>query len=393
MPAEWTRHQACLILFPHNPRTYRLDQARKQVLNVAQAIASEGQETVYLLVKNEHDLATFREKYPSTDSNEEGPFQNVHWKICPSNDTWVRDTGPTCCYYFPTETTTKDQEGEIKGQDEHQKVLVGLDWDFNAYGGPELGCYWPYDLDQKVASTVCQDILKIPSYSIPLVLEGGSIHTDGDGTLLVTKECLLNPNRNPHLSQEVIEGVLKQSLGVEVVIWLPDGLDADDDTNGHVDNFCCFTEPGHVVLAWTDDEINDLPNYQRCRTALQVLESTRDAKGRCIQVHKLPLPSPPLRYSEDEVKDLNDGLDDLDQDMFGRKADQKMAASYVNFHTANKAVVVPQFGVPSDGEAIAVLQERFPNRKVIGVSSREILLGGGNIHCITQQIPIDPSRP
>ena len=148
MPAEWALHQACLILFPHNPRTYRLEQARQQVLQVAQAIAREGRETVYLLVQNDEDIATFCEKYSFSDSNEEESYQNIHWRLCPSNDTWVRDTGPTCCYYYePQKTTTtrtrEEGEKEAEEQNEKKKVLVGLDWDFNAYGGPELGCYWP----------------------------------------------------------------------------------------------------------------------------------------------------------------------------------------------------------------------------------------------------------
>lgn len=121
---------------------------------------------------------------------------------------------------------------------------------------------------------------------------GGSIHTDGEGTLLVTEECLLNANRNPHLSRWRIEELLKRSLGVIKIVWLPHGLDADEDTNGHVDNFCCFLKPGHVILAWTDDEMNDLENFSRCREAESLLVSSMDAKGRTLQVHKLQLPPP-----------------------------------------------------------------------------------------------------
>lgn len=334
------------------------------MLNVAKAIASQGDETVYLLVKDEITIQTHFQGWDES---------RIRLHVCPSDDTWVRDTGPTCCLW--------NQENEEK--------LVGIDWDFNAYGGPEEGCYWPCDLDRKVASRVCQEIFQIPHFSIPIVLEGGSIHTDGEGTLLVTEECLLNPNRNPSMTRGVMEGVLKKSLGVQIVIWLPEGLDADEDTNGHVDNFCCFTEPGHVVLAWTDDEQNDVENYQRCRTALKVLLSTNDAKGRSLQVHKLPLPSPPLRYSKKEAESFQGP----DPQIVTRQEDEKMAASYVNFYIANQAVVVPQFDVPStDRQAIATLQERFPTRRVVGVPSREILIGGGNIHCITQQIPVDPLR-
>ena len=220
MPAEWEPHRACLILYPHNPQTFRLDQAQKAFLQVATTIATVGNEDVYLLTKTKDEAEHLRQICHAN--------HRIHVGICESDDTWVRDTGPTCCF---------------KGDD-----VIGLDWDFNCYGGPIEGCFWPCDLDQKIAQRICsKDILNIPCYKVPIILEGGSIHTDGEGTLLVTKECLLNPNRNPHLSQDEIENVLKMSLGVTKIIWLPHGLHADEDTNGHVDNFCCFTKPGHVV--------------------------------------------------------------------------------------------------------------------------------------------------
>jgi agmatine deiminase len=270
MPAEWERHRACLILYPHNPKTYRLELAQKEVLQVAQAIATQGEEPVFLLAKDEAQAKEVRQVVKNND--------RIHVHICPSNDTWVRDTGPTCCWRDDSKTT---------------KELIGLDWDFNAYGGPEEGCYWPCDLDTKIATRICsKEILNIPCCGVPIILEGGSIHTDGEGTLLVTKECLLHPNRNPHLSQDEIESILKKTLGVITVLWLPHGLDADEDTNGHVDNFCCFAKPGHVVLAWTDDREGDPENYLRCREADSLLSSTADAKGRSIQVHKLHLPPP-----------------------------------------------------------------------------------------------------
>jgi agmatine deiminase len=359
MPAEWGPHQACLILFPHNPQTFRLGPVRKEVLNVARAIAEQGDETVILLIKDED---TIKENFK--DWNE----KNIQLAVCPSDDTWVRDTGPTCCYL------TKEN-GETS--------IVGMDWGFNAWGGPEGGTYWPCDRDQKVASEVCRNILKIPFISIPMIMEGGSFHTDGEGTLLVTKECLLNPNRNPHLTQDEITGALQQCLGVKVVIWLPDGLDADEDTNGHVDNLCCFAAPGHVVLAWTDDEDNEAENYRRCRGALQVLSNIKDAQGRDLQIHKMPIPSPPLSYTEEDAYSLRGP----DPAVVAREPGEKMAGSYVNWYISNKAVIVPQFGVPTDTEAIKILQALFPSRTVVGVTSREILLGGGNIHCITQQIP------
>jgi agmatine deiminase len=292
MPAEWAPHRACLILYPHNPQTFRLGNyraqgeaqlrngnAQAQVLQVAHAICHQGHETVYLLATNDAQAQELRQTSIVLASEDK-----IQVYVCPSNDTWVRDTGPTCCWSTTATTTTTDTA---------TTQLIGLDWEFNAYGGPEEGCYWPCDLDQQVARRVCHDLLQnIPCYKVPLILEGGSIHTDGEGTLLVTKECLLHPNRNPTRSQDDIDLILKHTLGVETVLWLPLGLDADDDTNGHVDNFCCFVKPGHVVLAWTDDQVHDMGNYQRCRQAESFLLSCQDAKGRSLQVHKLQLPPP-----------------------------------------------------------------------------------------------------
>lgn len=453
MPAEWEEHSACLILFPHNPDTFRVEKASKQILDLALSIATVGQEAVYFLCKNskssEDVLARLRILLLERGVDLSGSMP-ICTAICPSNDTWVRDTGPT----FVFRRTTEDQQ--------QQNELIGLDWDFNAYGGPEEGCYWPCTDDRKIARLVCsettlaQSVIDLgrnardscdvkstasiaeslsisESLSIPVILEGGSFHTDGEGTLLTTSECLLNPNRNPHLTKEAIEAVLKDSLGVSRVLWLPHGLDADDDTNGHVDNFCCFVRPGHVVLAWTDhddydDDDNDnddgtlkINNYSRCREAYEYLQSVRDARGRKVEITKLYLPSPSLRYTEEEALSLGNKENDEEQEdqssnkedddddesnVFLRYPEERMAASYVNFYIANKAILVPQFAdaaaaardsgdvdrdtnalAETDRMALETLRPLFPDRTVVGIPSREILLGGGNIHCQTQQVP------
>ncbi|CAJ1969596.1 unnamed protein product [Cylindrotheca closterium] len=360
MPGEWSHHDACLILYPHNPKTFRLVRVQEEVINVTRAISKDGEEPVFLLCYNDEQASELKEQI-----GEEG----IRIHTCPSDDTWARDTCPTLVWNSDT------------------KQIEGLDWDFNAYGGPVEGCYWPCDKDQQIAKKVCQDILNVKCHAISIVLEGGSIHTDGEGTLLATEECLLNPNRNPQLPKVTIETTLKGCLGVSKVIWLPHGLDADEDTNGHVDNFCCFVKPGHVLLAWTDDNVNDAENYKRCRVAETVLSSTTDAKYRKLVVHKLGLP-PPLYYTKEEAISLSNES----AEAVGRVEGEKMAASYVNFYIANKAIILPQFGVPSDSIACDTIQALFPNRKVVGVGSREILLGGGNIHCITQQVPAPCSR-
>jgi agmatine deiminase len=175
-----------------------------------------------------------------------------------NNDAWVRDTGPTFVI---------NDKGEVRG----------VDWDFNAWGGFDGGLYAPWNLDEQVATKI-MEIERCPRYETEgFVLEGGSIHVDGEGTLITTEECLLNRNRNAHLSREQIESVLRDQLSVEKIIWLPDGL-YNDETDGHVDNFCCFVQPGEVLLAWTDDPKD--PNFARCQAAMSVLENARDAKDR-----------------------------------------------------------------------------------------------------------------
>lgn len=183
------------------------------------------------------------------------------------------------------------------------------------------------------------------------------------------------------MSKEAIETELKTRLGVEKVIWLPRGLVADEDTNGHVDNFCCFAAPGHVLLAWSDDENDE--QYSRSKEALHILENCLDARGRRFTITKLPCPREPLHYTEEECSGMT-----LWGHHTSRQPGQRLAASYVNFYIANGGVIVPGFGVPeADEAAAAVLRGVFPQHRVVQVQTREILLGGGNIHCITQQQP------
>ena len=187
-----------------------------------------------------------------------------------SDDAWVRDTGPTFVI---------DNRGEVRG----------VNWDFNAWGGFDGGLYAPWNRDAQVGGKILE-IERAPRYRTEgFVLEGGSIHVDGEGTLITTEECLLNRNRNPHLDRAAIEAVLSANLAVDKIIWLPDGL-FNDETDGHVDNFCCYVRPGEVLLAWTDDPQD--PNYSRCHAAMDVLQSSTDARGRSFTVHKMPIPGP-----------------------------------------------------------------------------------------------------
>ena len=284
-PAEWEPHRACLLLYPHNACTFRVERARAAFTEVARAIADEGKEDVVLFVHDQDQLPAL---------NEQVSHSRIRFLHCPSNDTWARDTGATFVFVK-------------KGSD---KTLVGLDWGFNAYGL----LYEPYDLDQGIPKTMCAELSQhgyietanktngddVPNTlttvsiteKVPLVLEGGSIHSDGEGTLLTTAECLVHTSRNPSKSLEEIVAMVQQYTGCTKTIVLPDGLDGDQDTNGHVDNLACFIKPGHVLLSWTDNDRDDGENYQICRRAEKVLLDARDAQGRELTVHKLYLPKP-----------------------------------------------------------------------------------------------------
>jgi len=261
-----------------------------------------------------------------------------------------------------------DNRGEVRG----------VNWDFNAWGGFDGGLYAPWNRDAQVGGKILE-IERAPRYRTEgFVLEGGSIHVDGEGTLITTEECLLNRNRNPHLDRAAIEAVLSANLAVDKIIWLPDGL-FNDETDGHVDNFCCYVRPGEVLLAWTDDPQD--PNYSRCHAAMGVLQSSTDARGRSFTVHKMPIPGP-LYATEAECA----GVDPMDGSQ-ERNPSVRLAGSYVNFLIVNGGIIAPSFDDPLDNQAREILQNLFPQHEVVMVPGRELLLGGGNIHCLTQQQP------
>lgn len=349
MPAEWAPHSQTWMVWPQRPDNWRLGGKPAQLAFSAVAKAIAKFEPVTVCVS--------AEQYENARARLD--HANIRLVEISTDDAWVRDTGPT----FVT-----NGQGEVRG----------VDWTFNAWGGFDGGLYSPWNRDDQVASKILE-IERSKRYRTEgFVLEGGSIHVDGEGTLITTEECLLNRNRNPHLSREEIEAVLSQHLAVDKVIWLPDGL-FNDETDGHVDNFCCYVRPGEVLLAWTDDESN--PNYVRCQAAMRVLQATKDAKGRELIVHKMPIPGP-LHATEEECAGV-----DLVAGSQERSPEVRLAGSYVNFLIVNGGIIAPRFDDPMDAEAEAILSRVFPEHRVVMVPGREILLGGGNIHCITQQQP------
>ncbi|KAL5815721.1 hypothetical protein ACOSQ4_026362 [Xanthoceras sorbifolium] len=358
MPAEWEPHSQCWIGWPERPDNWRDNavHAQRVFAKVATAISKFEPVTVCASVA-QWDNA--RSQLPD----------NIRVIEMSMNDSWFRDSGPTI---IVSNNTSSSGISVPK--------VAGIDWTFNSWGGVDDGCYQDWSLDLLVARKIL-GIERLPRFSHSMILEGGSIHVDGEGTCLTTEECLLNKNRNPHLTKEQIEDELKAYLGVTKVIWLPRGLYGDDDTNGHIDNMCCFVKPGVVLLSWTDDETD--PQYERAAEAFSVLSNATDAAGQKFEIIKLHVPGP-LYMTDEEAAGVNQ-----DGEAKPRLPGTRLAASYVNFYIANGGIITPQFGDQKwDDEAVRILSQAFPNHEVVRVEgAREIVLGGGNIHCITQQQP------
>ena len=347
MPAEYERHSGCWMLWPERPDNWRdgAKPAQAAFAAVAAAIA-QGE--------------------PVTVGVSAAQFQNARARLHPdirlielsSNDAWIRDSGPTFVI---------DAKGRRRG----------IDWTFNAWGGLQGGLYFPWDRDDDVAHKVLE-IEGADRYRTSFVLEGGAIHVDGQGTCLTTEECLLNPNRNGEASRAEIEALLQRYLAVTTVIWLGKGVYLDE-TGGHIDELACFIAPGQVALTWTEDRKD--PQYEISCDAYERLRRARDARGRQLIVHKIHQPGP-LYMTADEAAGI-----DVRAGSRPRRAGDRLPASYINFYIANKCVVMPLYDKRWDAAAMRTLKRLFPSRKIIGVPTREVLLGGGNIHCITQQVP------
>ncbi len=369
MPGEYEPHRGCVMIWPVRPGSwpYGAHEAQQKFAEVARVIAES--ETVWMLVppgqsrKVRKEIC--REGTEASASEQAVPgLERIHLLEIETDDAWARDVGPTCVV---------NDAGEVRG----------IDWQFNAWGGAADGLYAHWEKDNQAAEEICA-ALGIGCYDAQhFVLEGGSIHADGEGTVLVTEACLLSAGRNPQMTKGQIEETLKQYLGAEKVIWLPRGI-WQDETNEHVDNICTFIRPGEVVLAWTDDRED--PQWKLSHASLQVLERETDAKGRKILVHKLPIPQTPVCITEEELAGF---VFEEGEDI--REAGERLAASYVNFYLSNEAVLVPQFSDAKDGEAVQILDRLFPDRKIVPIDARPIIVGGGNIHCITQQIPLGRS--
>jgi agmatine deiminase len=351
MPAEWAPHAGCWMIWPERPDNWRLGAKPAQGAFAAVAGAIARFEPVTMLA-SAGQYANARATLPA----------NVRVMEISSNDAWARDAGASF----------------LLGP---ESALRGVDWQFNAWGGLGGGLYFPWDLDDQIAAKMLE-AERASRYRAPIVLEGGAIHVDGEGTVLTTEACLLDPNRNPHATRETMEAVLCDYLGAKKVIWLGRGV-PEDETGGHIDNLACFIRPGVVLLSWCDDPAD--AHYAVSRDAEKRLLAAQDAAGRQIMIERIPMPAV-MAYTAEEVA----GLDRVDSRTL-RKPGARLAGSYVNFYIANGAIIAPCFGTPTDEPARAVLAELFPEREIVMVPGREVLLGGGNIHCITQQQPATTS--
>ena len=329
MPAEWEPHERTLIQWPVRESLVHPENEGEVCAGYAAAARAVSEFEPVTVVASEE---TARQAARLCGSR-------AKIFIASHSDAWVRDSGPT---------VVKTEDGE----------RLGVRWRFNAWGGK----YAPSEPDHEAARAVLEH-LGIPRADAPIVLEGGSIHTDGQGTLMTTEQCLLNPNRNPELGRAEIEETLREYLGVNRLIWLKSGL-AGDETDGHVDNVACFARPGTVLLQTCRDPADE--NYRVTRENLAVLRSALDAQDRVPEV--IELPQPPARF-------------------YGGA---RLTLSYLNFYLVNGGLILPVFGgdaAETDQTAAKILQKVFPGRKIRTVDGIPLVREGGNVHCITQQIP------
>jgi agmatine deiminase len=320
MPAEWAPHERTIVCWPAREAMWqeRFADAKAEHAAVVDAIAAF--EPVTLAVD------------PSQEAEARAAVRgDVDVIAIPLDDSWARDSGPI----FVTGDGRR----------------AGVHFSFNAWGEK----FRPYDHDAAFGARVLDHLGVQRVDASDLILEGGSIAVDGEGTLITTEQCLLHPSRNPRLSREQIEARLRETLGVERVVWLGLGLVEDDDTDGHVDNICAWIEPGRVLLQTVADEAD--PNYENCR------ENVRRLADAGIEVVEL------------------DVLPRLDGD------GPPTVVPYVNYYVANGALIVPVTGAETDADALALLERLYPGREAVPVSGTTLALGGGGVHCITQQVP------
>lgn len=348
MPGEFEPHEASWIIWPERTDTWRDGgkPAQKVLVDVVTKMCKyEKVNCVVSAAQFENARARLPEEVRVIEMS--------------TDDSWAQDKGPS--YVI-------NDKGEVRG----------VHWGFNSYGGLEEGLYFPWALDAQWAQKVLE-VDNIDRYDAThFVMEAGSTQVDGEGTLIISEQCNLNPNRNPKMSKEEIEETFKQYMNLEKVIWLKRGM-AFDETDGHVDDVCFFVKPGVIAISWVDDPNH--PQYEVLKESYDILCNETDAKGRKFEIHKIHIPEV-LNITKEE----NDGID-ISQTAAPRDAGMPLAVTYINAYLVNGAVFVPQFNDPMDKPALEKMQELFPDRDIVPIYTREWSLGGGNVHCMTLQQP------
>ncbi len=348
LPAETKRHRESIMMWPERSDNWRngAKPAQKTFAEIA-AIINRYEPVTMLVSKEQYQNA--RHALPAEIRVIEMSY----------NDAWIKDIGPT--YLL-------NQKNQIRA----------VDWRFNAWGGLVDGLYFPWDMDDQVAQKLCE-LTGIDYYHLEkFILEGCAFHTDGEGTLIVTEESILSEGRNGMLTKTEVEAVLKAYLGIEKVIWSKLGYFMDE-TNGDVDNMLSFVRPGELLLTWTDDQSD--PQYASSEEAYRILEAATDTKGRHFKIHKLQMPKPMFATQEESA-----GVDPING-LLSRYPGDRLTASYVNYYALNDAIILLIFDDPQDTVAIQTLTQLFPDRKIEPVYAKELLLGGGDVHCVVAAVP------
>ncbi|MEK6780226.1 MAG: agmatine deiminase family protein [Bacteroidota bacterium] len=332
-PAEFAKHTATWLSWPHKEASWpgKIESIYPVYCEFIKHVA-EG-EKVNINVVDE----AMKKKATAHLQKAEADFANIQFFFHPTNDAWCRDHGPAF----------------LVNHGEKKKMIV--DWGYNAWGGK----YPPFDLDDHIPTLVAHHY-HLPVVYPGIVMEGGSVDFNGKGTVLTTTSCLLNPNRNPHLNQKQIEEYLNNHYGTSNILWLGDGI-VGDDTDGHIDDITRFVNEDTVVTVVEENRKDE--NYAPLQENLKNLKTMRLESAKQINIVELPMPSA-IVYE-----------------------DMRLPGSYANFYIANKYVVVPTFRDTNDDRALTILQESFPDRKVIGLDSRDIIWGLGSFHCLSQQEP------
>lgn len=333
-PAEWEPHEATWLSWPHKEESWpgKIEEIYPKYCEFIKILSED--EFVRINVRDEEMRKFAMDCILQTGAN----LENIEFYFNPTNDAWCRDHGPAFL---------------VNPEAEESKVIV--DWNFNAWGGK----YPPFDLDDDVPTRIGEEF-QIPVFHPGIIMEGGSVEFNGKGTILTSKSCLLNKNRNPHLSQEEIETYLKEYYGQEQILWVEDGI-VGDDTDGHIDDTIRFVNE-NTVLTVVEENPED-ENYELLQTNLRQLKEMKLLDGNPLNIIELPMPDPVIYEN------------------------QRLPASYANFYISNHHVIVPTYRCDKDPIALSIIQKCFPERKVVGIDSTDIIWGLGSFHCLSQQEP------